>query len=500
MRFLSKYINETLVKLFIVLIIFFCAFAVFETFNKNILKNDFNKYNKEYINCCNNKDKTYFFNSQLNVDLKRDDISNALLDINVGVEKLNEQENEIETKDDTIFNLYYEEKMWSFKASDFELNSNIFSLDSRINNYNRNGNRKDKIELLNKLIDINIEPEIAFSYIYFKFDKKINKIAKNIEKTPKNAEIKINNNNLKIFNEIIGIKLNKTLFYNNLIELYKDNNKIINLEIPVVKQAPNITKKDLEKEVYKRSEFSTSISSSSTSRKHNIKKALTMINGKKLVKGEKFSFNKCVGRRTVENGFKQAKIILDGEFVEGIGGGVCQVSSTLYNSALLAGLNVLSSQKHSQKVGYVKSGFDAMVNYGTSDLVFENNTEGNIYILCKYTPDKITISIYGYNLNGISYSTDNEITDTIKPKESRIIYDNEGKYLDKVQYSDESFVLKKSKEGYTVKSYRLKYNNGELVERQLLRVDKYPAQQGEIVYGVKTRIEDQIIDMQQFVV
>ena len=85
------------------------------------------------------------------------------------------------------------------------------------------------------------------------------------------------------------------------------------------------------------------------------------------------------------------------------------------------------------------------------------------------------------------YGVENEVMDKVSPKADKILHDKDGKYLDKIQYSDESFVLKKSREGYTVKSYRLKYLNNNLVERELLRVDKYPAQQGEVVYGVKER-------------
>ena len=130
-----------------------------------------------------------------------------------------------------------------------------------------------------------------------------------------------------------------------------------------------------------------------------------------------------------------------------------------------------------------------MVNYGTSDLVFENNTDGNIYILCKYTADNITIAIYGVAMNGVSYARENEILNVVSSGEDKITYDNEGKYLDKVQYTDESFVLKYPRDGYTVKSYRLKYINGKLVEKHLLRTDKYAPQQGEIVFGTQTRPE-----------
>ena len=390
------------------------------------------------------------------------------------------------SKDETIFKLRYQNKVWVFDASEFEIDSNIFSIDARINNLGRNGSRQDKIKLINKLIEINIEPQIAFNYIYFGFNNKINKIKKNIEKIPKDAEISINSGKINIKNEIIGIKLNKYLFYEKLIKLYQTNN-IIDLEIPVETTVPNITAEELRKVTHKRSEFSTSIATSSSGRKFNIRKALNQINGTKLNKREEFSFNKCVGRRSAENGYKEAKIILDGEFVEGVGGGVCQVSSTLYNAALLAGLNVTASQKHSQRVSYVKAGFDAMVNYGTSDLVFENNTESEIYILCVYTPEKITISIYGTDMGNVSYRLNSEIVNPIPAAESQTIYDTEGKYVDKVVYDDQWFELKRARDGYTVKSYIVKCVDGIQTDKVLLRTDKYLPQHQVIVYGTKHR-------------
>jgi len=402
------------------------------------------------------------------------------------VESVNSSD--IQYEDNTIFNLHYENKIWTMSARDFELNSKVFTLDARINNNNRNGTKQDKIKLINKLIEINIEPEIAFNYIYLGFNNKLNKIQKNIEKKSKNAEISIKNNKINIKKEIIGIKINKYLLYNNLIEKYKNNN-IINIEIPVIKTKPSITSDMLKKYTNERSSFSTSIATSSTSRKYNVRKALNKINGTKLSKREKFSFNSCVGNRTVSNGYKEAKVILNGEFVEGVGGGVCQVSSTLYNAVLLAGLNVISSQKHSQRVGYVKGGFDAMVNYGTSDLVFENNTEGDIYILCNYTDNKITINIYGADLGDVSYELSNEIINHVAAGGDEIVYDTDGKYSDKVLYNDECFELKKARDGYTIKSYITKFINGKEIDKKVLREDKYLPQHRIIVYGTKAREE-----------
>ena len=401
---------------------------------------------------------------------------------------------QIVVEDDTVFNLSYKNKIWTFKGSDFNIDSNIFTINARINRFNKNVNRQNKVQILNKLVDIKITPEIAFNYIYLGFNNKINNIAKNIEKNQQNAKLLLNKDEINIKNEIIGIKINKNLFYDKLINLYS-NNKVINMEIPVKKSIPNITSNSLRQYTYKRSEFSTNISSSNSGRKYNVRKALNAIAGTKLSKGEKFSFNNVVGRRTAERGYKNAKIIMDGEFVEGVGGGVCQVSSTLYNAVLLAGLKVAKAQKHSQPVSYVKSGFDAMVNYGTSDLVFENNTNGEVYILCKYTPDKITISIYGESLDNVSFVRESEVVNRTSATDTKVIHDTQGKYLDKVKYVDESFELKCARDGYTVKSYLIKLVDGVQVARELLRTDIYKPQQQVVVYGVQSRnnIEESVL-------
>ena len=244
---------------------------------------------------------------------------------------------------------------------------------------------------------------------------------------------------------------------------------------------------DLKKSSYLRSSFSTDFTNSISDRKHNIRQAVKSINGKILEKGEQFSFNNIVGRRTKENGYRVAKIIVNGEFVDGVGGGVCQVSSTLYNAVLKAGLKIVKSSKHSERVGYVSAGFDAMVNYGSSDLVFENNTNNKIYISASVKNDKINISILGEELKGYQYKLRNDICDIIACDNEEIRIDEKREYVNKVEYLDEYFYLKKASDGCTIKSYRDVYCNGNLVKSELLRVDKYPAQHAIKVFGAKQR-------------
>lgn len=136
------------------------------------------------------------------------------------------------------------------------------------------------------------------------------------------------------------------------------------------------------------SSFTTYFDSSNESRAHNISLAASSINGCVLKGGESFSFNSVVGRRSEERGYKPAKIIIDGEFVYGTGGGVCQVSTTLYNAALLSGMKIVCARSHSLPVSYVEPSFDAMVS-SSSDMSFKNPYSFPVYIACE-TRGKIT--------------------------------------------------------------------------------------------------------------
>ena len=172
----------------------------------------------------------------------------------------------------------------------------------------------------------------------------------------------------------------------------------------------------------------------------------------------------------------------------GVGGGVCQVSSTLYNCALLAGLEIVEANKHSKQVSYVNQGFDAMVNFGSSDLKFRNNTSENITIITNFSTNQARIRIYGEKPQN-SYKLFSEVFNINEPKEE-IFYDEKQEYLDKVTYDDEFFYLKKGSVGKEIKTYRETYSNNLLINKELLRHDKYPVQNSIKIFGNKKRTEN----------
>lgn len=139
--------------------------------------------------------------------------------------------------------------------------------------------------------------------------------------------------------------------------------------------------------------YSTSLLGSPANRTHNIRLAASKLSGKVLQPGEVFSFNRVVGPRTEKTGFRKAMIIANRRFIPGVGGGVCQVASTLYNATLNASMRILERYPHSLPVKYVPRGRDATVNYGTADFKFRNTKPFPVQIIANVTGRQLTISL-----------------------------------------------------------------------------------------------------------
>lgn len=140
--------------------------------------------------------------------------------------------------------------------------------------------------------------------------------------------------------------------------------------------------------------YTTYFSQNDGGRCENIRLAAASLNGIALQPYGELSFNGVVGPRTAKNGYKTAKIIVQGEFVDGVGGGVCQVSTTLYNAALLSGLTVLESYPHSLRVGYVPPSRDAMVS-SRNDLRLYNPYSETVYLSTSVEKGSIRVTFYG---------------------------------------------------------------------------------------------------------
>ena len=217
--------------------------------------------------------------------------------------------------------------------------------------------------------------------------------------------------------------------------------------------------------------FTTNFDSSNINRTSNIRLAANKLNGTVLESGKTLSFNNIVGARVKERGFLPAKIIEKGEFVEGVGGGVCQVSTTLYNAALLSGLEIEEYHPHSLAVAYVPPSRDAMVSGTYFDLKISNPYPTPVYIRASVTGGSVAFSIYGYD-DGTAYSLSSEVTGAIPAPEESCASPEEARA---------------GKDGLTSESY-LTVTRGSYVKTVLLRKDKY-APVKRVVYSDPTHEE-----------
>ena len=152
-------------------------------------------------------------------------------------------------------------------------------------------------------------------------------------------------------------------------------------------------------------QYATNFDSSMVNRTKNVSLAAKALDGKLLAPGEQFSFNDCVGERTAEAGYKEALIIEGDAYTPGLGGGVCQVSSTLYNAVILANLEIIERHRHSLPVNYVPSGQDATVSYGILDFKFRNSTNADLLIRSLIDDNTLTVQIM--ERQRIDHLTDN---------------------------------------------------------------------------------------------
>ncbi len=215
-----------------------------------------------------------------------------------------------------------------------------------------------------------------------------------VYKDPVNASYEVNGNEVSIVPGETGRFINKeeaTPFMQNIYEGCQP------VRIPYYISTPDVTEEMLRDKLFANtlSSYSTSYGTSSANRCANIARAASLINGTVIAPGGVFSFNDTVGHRTKENGFYTAKEYVDGQSVDGIGGGTCQVSSTLYSAVLYADMSIVERLNHMMTVGYIPLGQDATVSDGGVDFKFKNSSDYPVKISAYTSGATITISLIG---------------------------------------------------------------------------------------------------------
>lgn len=286
----------------------------------------------------------------------------------------------------------------------------------------------------------NEDMNLKYKYSTSKIDEFIKNIEEKNNIQASNAEItKSPSGNFIIKGETCGQVVDKEKIKKEIdknMDIRKKDNIVISSVMKEVK--PHINSQDLKKIDTKISTFTTDFASSNNNRATNVDLSTRAINGTILMPGDTFSFNEVVGQRTEEKGYKPATVIVGDKFVDDFGGGVCQVSSTLYNAVTRANILPKERTHHTIASTYVPLGMDATVDFGNIDYKFSNTLPYPIYIEGIIYNRKLTFNIYSNNaLTDKKYDLINEI------KGNRVnVYKvtcKNGKEIDKQLISSDSY-------------------------------------------------------------
>lgn len=393
--------------------------------------------------------------------------------------------------DDFELTLCYNDKSYLITAEDIEVTSDIHTILEQMQIHKKQTDSyAKKTTLLKNLTSKGESINIAINSVFVGLDNKINEIVETIEKEPINSVITFSPNEkemFKISEQETGLKVDKEKLYQQINEQYLKHNKFV-LDIPTTIVEPEITMEYNQNLTNIISKFSTSVGDSTGGRKHNVSLALSKFNGLVVAPNESISFNNITCPHTTLNGYQNATIILNGRFVDGVGGGICQASTTLYNALVNAGIQIDEVNKHTLPVKYVPLALDAMVS-GNSDLKFTNNLGYPIFIKTYSDSESVTVEVFSHkNENGYSYKTRSETIQTLPHLGDIVQIDNLGEYEDKVLYKGEQYRLTYPRDGFEAISYIDTYNlDGELIEEKQLRHEIYKPQNGIIIEGAKLK-------------
>ena len=224
-----------------------------------------------------------------------------------------------------------------------------------------------------------------------KFNQLLDQLDKKFSTAPIDASLDSAGN---ILSEQVGYRVHRQAFTEQFYA-YFFSHRQGKLEIPMQPVYPKVDSELLgEIRSMRIGRYVTSFNSSNKKRTTNIKLATAAINNYVVFPGETFSFNKVVGKRTATKGYLKAKVIVRGEFSEDIGGGICQVSSTLFNAVDNAGLKIVQRFSHSRKVPYIPPGRDATVSWYGPDFVFKNMYSQPVLIRAKTLGNMLVIKLY----------------------------------------------------------------------------------------------------------
>lgn len=382
---------------------------------------------------------------------------------NKGTEKIRDLKSS-ENKDKEIeFYADEENDKFHFSIESTGLSYNFQETLESAFNYGKTGNLLNRYFEVEKLKTEPVNFELNPIFQKDKAENLLKDMAKEINTDPQDATFEFNNGNIKIEDHIIG----KTLLINETIKtmesIFPDLKMV---ELAIEYEVPEKTSEKYKKINGVIGEFSTNFKTSAEGRSYNIGLSTNSFEGLIIMPGEIASYNEITGPKQAKYGYREAPVILNGELTPGMGGGVCQTSTTLYNALLLADLEIIERHPHSIAASYVRKGTDGAVAAPSLDLKFRNNFDYPIYIDTKIENKNVYFYIYG-DLESRDYSIriDTRLLDTIPHKTIE--------KLDETLPPGTRELVQEGRTGYKVSTYKTKLKDGKVISSDKISYDYY---------------------------
>ena len=378
---------------------------------------------------------------------------------------------------DNTINLVHEDNAFKYKMSelgaqfDFEAVVNAAFLVGR-------GDDKSKSNAeIKRLETEKLDLEAALTYSKNELNTVLAEVAGKINKAPENATMERVEGQFVVTPEVNGIKVDSEALAEAVVKAI-ESSLSADITIPVAEVPAEVTSQTFAEATKPIGTFYTTVSGSEAGRNKNLDTASSKINDYVVYLDEIFSTNKAFGEMTTENGYRMAPVIVGGELTNGMGGGVCQVSSTLYMALLYAEIEIVERQNHSQKVGYADYGYDATLAGDYIDLKFRNNTGHPLTIESFIEGNKLYVNLYGYEVHepGRRLEFYNVFTGSVEAPGDSIVEDPDLPLGERV-------VKTSARNGVNYDLYKIVFNGNTELSREHINTSKYRARAAVVHVG-----------------
>ncbi|WP_313526214.1 VanW family protein [Anaerotignum sp.] len=375
--------------------------------------------------------------------------------------------------------LYYESEEWVYSFQEIGAEYQVEKAVDAAFNLGRTGTKKENRKVVSSLMKFGEDVPLEFTYDATKMQDKLIEVATQFDREAENSSLTRTNGKFVITKEVPGRKMD---LEGTMVNVDRVVESMVGGRAAIVADVtePEVTYEDNEHVTDLIGSYSTKYTANDKNRNTNLVVGCKYLNGTIIAPGEVFSASEGLGEQTYERGYRDAGVYVNGKVEAGMGGGVCQITSTLYNAAIYAELEIVERHPHSMTVGYVPLGRDAAIAGNYKDLKIKNNTEYPIYLEAYASNGVLEVRLYGHEIHEAGRKVEFEtVFEASIPKPDEIVKQ------DPEKPEGEREVTHTGRTGSKVSVNKKVFQNGKQVSKDWFSSSSYRAVADEVTVGTK---------------